>query len=491
MARGQGNPQPRRLHRRRPARLRPAPPRRRPQQEPRPEDPGRADPAMGLRPAQRPPAGIGRPPWEELGIDDYLPAATTAGGGENTTEPLAEQTIGPLLIWAMRMVDDLSGDILAAWAERQRLIEAARAATATPAGHAALEAYLRPLIASQAPLPATTCQRQARASPTAYIGGITGASRRQVDWFTKRKGLAAAVARRPGPCPLDIPVTGRIAGRPWRAALDFNEAPALMRHLGTAAFIVCAYLTGMRPGEILGLRTGCCPDPVPGPDGQPGRHLIRGLEFKTATDERRQPPLRRRRARGPLGRHHPGRQRHPRPGAHGPRRAPAVRPPRPRPARRPAGHRLPEAGRAPGAGSRTSPPGRTARQPATAWPARPSPPTRTGSIGLSALPPQPGLAHRPPAQRAGRPGHPVRAHAHRASATGQPRDTPPAAATASTTSSTWRPPARPPTPSPPCTTTSRTAAASPAPPPAAPSGPPPRRPASPAPPSPSPAPASC
>ena len=110
------------------------------------------------------PSGIGRPPWEDLGIDDYLPAAT-AGGGENTTEPLAEQTIGPLLIWAMRMVDDLSGDILAAWAERQRLTRAARASTATPAGQAALEAYLRPLIASQAPLPATIRQRQDRASP--------------------------------------------------------------------------------------------------------------------------------------------------------------------------------------------------------------------------------------------------------------------------------------------------------------------------------------
>ena len=81
------------------------------------------------------------------------------------------------------------------------------------------------------------------------------------------------------------PVTGQIAGKPWRAALDYGEAPALMRHLGTAAFIVCAYLTGMRPGEILGLRTGCSPDPVPGPDGQPGRHLIRGREYKTATDE--------------------------------------------------------------------------------------------------------------------------------------------------------------------------------------------------------------
>jgi hypothetical protein len=44
-------------------------------------------------------------------------------------------------------------------------------------------------------------------------------------------------------------VTGAIAGKPWRAALDFNEAPSLMRHLGTAAFIVCGFLTGMRPGE--------------------------------------------------------------------------------------------------------------------------------------------------------------------------------------------------------------------------------------------------
>jgi integrase len=63
---------------------------------------------------------------------------------------------------------------------------------------------------------------------------------------------------------MDIPVTGRIAGRPWRTALDLNEAKALMRHLGTAAFIVCAYLTGARPGEVLALRSGCCPDPAPG-----------------------------------------------------------------------------------------------------------------------------------------------------------------------------------------------------------------------------------
>ncbi|TVZ06299.1 integrase [Trebonia kvetii] len=229
------------------------------------------------------PNGIGRPPWDDLGVDDYLPAATP-GGGENTTEPLAEQTMGPLLTWAMRMVDDLSGDILAAWAERQRLIKAAQATTATPAGHAALEAYLRPLVASQMPLPATTSNGNLVLARY-YISGVTGASPGQVDGFRYRRGLTAMVEQRPGPCPLDVPVTGRIAGKPWRTALDYNEAPFLIRHLGTAAWVVCAYLTGMRPQEVLGLRAGCCPDTAAGPDGQPGRHLIRGHEFKTATDD--------------------------------------------------------------------------------------------------------------------------------------------------------------------------------------------------------------
>ncbi|HEX8006500.1 MAG TPA: hypothetical protein VF482_08735, partial [Trebonia sp.] len=85
-------------------------------------------------------------------------------------------------------------------------------------------------------------------------------------------------------CPLSLPVTGQVNGRPWRQHLDFGEAPELMRHLGTAAAVICLYLTGMRPQEAQGLRAGCCPDPEPGPDGTPGRHLIRGRHYKNATD---------------------------------------------------------------------------------------------------------------------------------------------------------------------------------------------------------------
>ncbi|MFE9853336.1 hypothetical protein ACFYPN_31735 [Streptomyces sp. NPDC005576] len=52
-----------------------------------------------------------------------------------------------------------------------------------------------------------------------------------------------------------------------------------MRHLGTACFIVVAYLTGMRPAEVLGLQAGCCPEAAS------GQHLIYGRKFKNAFDE--------------------------------------------------------------------------------------------------------------------------------------------------------------------------------------------------------------
>ncbi|WP_323183383.1 hypothetical protein [Streptomyces sp. NBC_00091] len=49
--------------------------------------------------------------------------------------------------------------------------------------------------------------------------------------------------------------------------------------------ILCLYLTGMRPQEVQGLRSGCCPDPEPTADGAAGRHLIRSRHYKNVTDE--------------------------------------------------------------------------------------------------------------------------------------------------------------------------------------------------------------
>lgn len=193
------------------------------------------------------PTGMARPPWDEFGADDYLPAATSYGG-ENEREPLAEETMGPLPVWAIRVIEDLADDILAAWAQARRLRDTATRTPSTPAGSAALDAYLDAMTAAGKALPAVVLKGKSRLA-CIYIAARTGASLNQVTVRNQRRGLTRSVAERPGPCPLDLPVTGKIAGAPWREVLDFHEAPVLMRHLGTAAFIICAYLTGMRPQE--------------------------------------------------------------------------------------------------------------------------------------------------------------------------------------------------------------------------------------------------
>jgi integrase len=228
------------------------------------------------------PSGMSRPPWDEPDmVADYLPQDRSERG-ENTTEPLATATIAPLLSWARRLIDDLAEDILVAWAETTRLTKTAATNPADQHGRAALHRLLQPALTSSAAIPAVRKGSKFEVART-YLAGRTGASLHQVSRVSLVHGLRQAAAERPGPCPLDVPVTGTIAGRPWRSHLDFAEAPALLRHLGTAAFIVCVYLTGMRPEEALGMRSGCCPDPVAEAEG--AWHLIRTRQFKTAVDE--------------------------------------------------------------------------------------------------------------------------------------------------------------------------------------------------------------
>ncbi|MFG1706481.1 hypothetical protein ACFLIM_25130 [Nonomuraea sp. M3C6] len=229
------------------------------------------------------PAGISRPPWDTEGVDDFLPAADGSARGENNTEPLDPHVLGPLLVWAIRFVDDFADDILAAWAERRRMFTVAEANQATPEGRAALAEFLMPRVRSGQALPAVRWQGQPRLART-YVSALTGASLRQVEWFNDHHQFPAQVAERPGPCPLGVPVTGRIGDKPWREHMDFDEVAELMRHLGTAAAITCCYLTGMRPQEMQGLRSGCCPDPEPATDGTPGRHLIRSRHYKNVAD---------------------------------------------------------------------------------------------------------------------------------------------------------------------------------------------------------------
>ncbi|WP_405958141.1 hypothetical protein [Streptomyces phaeochromogenes] len=194
------------------------------------------------------PTGMSRPPWDEPDlVADYLPEDRRERG-ENTTEPIATATIAPLLGWAVRLVDDLADDILTASAEATRLTRAAATNPASGEGRAALLCLIQPALTSGGTIPAARNGGRLGVART-YLAGLAGVSLPQVDRIARVHRLTRIAAERPGPCPLDVPVTASISGAPWRTHLDFTEAPALLRHLGTAAFIVCAYLTGMRPEE--------------------------------------------------------------------------------------------------------------------------------------------------------------------------------------------------------------------------------------------------
>ncbi|ADI08623.1 hypothetical protein SBI_05503 [Streptomyces bingchenggensis BCW-1] len=222
------------------------------------------------------PIGVTQPPWEREGVDNYLPSSTPQDTGENTTEPLDPSVVSPLLMWAIRMVDDLADDILAAWVEWRRMQQLAITNPSSPAGLAALDDYLLPRLAAGTGLPTTEWRGKTVLAAT-FIAATVGCSVNQVSGFRQRHELSTL---QPGSCPLLVAVTGQINGRPWREHLDFNEVSTLMRQLATAAMIVCLYLTGMRPQEVQGLRSGCCPDPEDG-----SRHLIRSHHYKNVTND--------------------------------------------------------------------------------------------------------------------------------------------------------------------------------------------------------------
>lgn len=220
--------------------------------------------------------GIAEPPWHREGADDFLPAATPRG--ENATDPITPATMGPLLTLALRMTGEYAQDILAAWELKRSMAARAASATATPATRVSLLAYLADIAEHDRPLPSVPGNGSAEVA-VAYISALTGASAGQIHAATKGPRWRDHLRRNPGPCPLPVKITAMADGRPWAGDIDFNEAATLMKHLVAALFIVLSYLTGMRPGEVLGLRAGCCPDP------ESGRHLIRGHVFKTARDE--------------------------------------------------------------------------------------------------------------------------------------------------------------------------------------------------------------
>ncbi|MBT2527496.1 hypothetical protein J7E91_19220 [Streptomyces sp. ISL-99] len=216
---------------------------------------------------------LSMPPWDEDGLDAFLAGTPRTATGENTTVPIHPSVMSPLIVWAIRCVTDFAPDILAAQHAHDR-IQDAIAPASPPGGRAAVRAYLRRLQQSGGLLPVlrhsiTEMARTSMNNRTGqsrperplvnarYIAGKLGVSVQQVSQVVHEQAPTCGLPAGDAGTPLATPITGRINARPWHGSIDFDEARPLGIHLATAALIVIAYLSGMRPEEVLHLQRGC------------------------------------------------------------------------------------------------------------------------------------------------------------------------------------------------------------------------------------------
>ncbi|MFI7019299.1 hypothetical protein [Streptomyces sp. NPDC050164] len=210
---------------------------------------------------------------------------------ENRTPRIYERTMQALLLWALRFVEDFAADILSAHAEHTRLHGRSPELLNRPR-HQRDRGGCRP---GQLRREVTTYLDKLRSQGGRLPGHTAKDGRVQIDWRHIERLFASSSGTRytdtgrliaesgvpisPG-IPLDTPITGLLDGTPWRATpVDYHEAPQLARLLSTACFIVIAYLSGARPGEVLSLRRDCLRK-----DPDTGQWLMRGRYYKGAVD---------------------------------------------------------------------------------------------------------------------------------------------------------------------------------------------------------------
>ena len=223
-----------------------------------------------------------RPYWEDaLARADVLGDAKWSA--ENRTPPIHPQTMSALLVWAIRFCTDFSADIIAAKHAKSNPPHRPDLDGMTPRER--FGNYARQQRTSSKTIPGfyPPNRPNQRCVAKQFIGWRLGLGTDdvlrlgQMDWILgDLDPIDEAV--------LPTPITGTIDNRPWTSSINFYDVDNLSRLLATAAFIVVAYLTGMRGEECRALRHGCCRTTLEEKTGQT-RHLIYGHVFKNALDE--------------------------------------------------------------------------------------------------------------------------------------------------------------------------------------------------------------
>lgn len=208
---------------------------------------------------------------------------------ENATGRIPEPVLGPLITWAIRFVDDFSGDILTATAHRDNhRSRRTNGRYGRNSGAAeALENYLAQHEADDEPLPGHQGRPNLR-----QIAAEIGTSRHGLDTNPAIRTRLFACAARVGVTEhtwIPLAIEGRLHGRPWIEGIAHQHSTSgylhLQRMLHIACYIVIAFLSGMRDAEIKHLRRGCL-STARDTSGTAYRWTLNGLAFKGETDPR-------------------------------------------------------------------------------------------------------------------------------------------------------------------------------------------------------------
>lgn len=202
-------------------------------------------------------------PWLYQRTEDLL--NSNARASENRTPRISDDTLVPLLAWAIRLIQSLSDDIINAFheylvlARRTPLDRAAGSAPASSEGNRQerLARAIEALRSAGLGIPGRVHSDGSRSIRWAYLGRLTDSNdvaHKQYD----RQILESCGLPIDDDAYLMTPLTGTLDGKAWRKSpIRYDEAAKLAEVLSTACFVVISYLSGMRPGEVLSLTRGC------------------------------------------------------------------------------------------------------------------------------------------------------------------------------------------------------------------------------------------
>jgi len=250
--------------------------------------------------------GLSFVPWN--GRPVFKVAGCGGRPSENITPRIPEPVIGALLRWSLRYVESFSTDIFAARAELDGL-KVAYDADIRDAGRLSVEARVSRWIGGRR----STNRGIPVWSQPERMGGICAAiarDRRQDGHVLNMQLIALQCGVHPTSLVqnraaygllldglrelgaelggMDTPIMSPPeSGDPWRPRFDSYALAHEERQLQTAAYILCAYLTGMRDSEVQAMQPGCL-QRKRSADGMIERLAIRSIVYK-GRDQRGEP----------------------------------------------------------------------------------------------------------------------------------------------------------------------------------------------------------